>query len=79
MQMMKIQRAKGKKLMAAVLLAALLALVALPVSGSHTCVAGSDDYDQCVAQTAGDEPHDVGSEPSTPWYLSDCQSDDSCR
>ena len=42
-------------LLAIAILAALVALVALPVFSSHTCVAGSDDYDQCIAQSAPPE------------------------
>ena len=78
---MKIQRGTSKKLIAVVLLAALIALLALPVSGSHTCVAGADDYNQCVAQTAGDEPADVGEKESSTWYTDGpCEpDDDGCR
>ena len=73
--MIKLSRGRFRILLAIAILAA---LVALPAFSSHTCVAGTDNYNQCVAQTAGDEPVDVGSEPEDPWYLSECE-DDACR
>lgn len=59
-------------------IALLAALFALPASSSHTCVHGADDYNQCVAQAAGDGPEDVGSEPDDSWF-EDCDGGDACR
>ena len=70
--------AGARQLALALVLATALALIAPRTFGSHTCVAGNDDYDQCLSQTAGDEPSDVGSEPQDPWYNDDCE-DGGCR
>lgn len=50
MNVMKFGNRKLLMLLAIAILALLLAFAALPASSSHDCVAGSDDYDQCVAQ-----------------------------
>ena len=48
---MKIQNHAILKLMVILALALALVIAALPAFSSHTCVAGSDDYDQCVANS----------------------------
>lgn len=60
---MKIHTHAILKLMAVLMLALLLVIAALPASSSHTCVAGSDDYDQCIANTT---PGPSGSSPPPP-------------
>lgn len=64
-------------------IALLAALFALPASSSHTCVHGADDYNQCVAQTAGDETAGASSSSGTPWYEdppdNECDGGDACR
>lgn len=47
-----------------VVVVVLIALMALPAFGSHTCVEGSDDYDQCMAQQPpSEQPTDTGAAP----------------
>ena len=82
---MKIRRGTSKKLMAVVLLAALIALLlAAPVSSNHTCKEGTDDYAQCVALTKGDEqatdPYGAAQTSYTPWHIfcDDPSDEDSC-
>ena len=80
---MKFKRGVSKKLMAVALLAALIALLmAAPVSSSHTCSEGADDYNQCVAQNVHeDETSLYGGGYDAPWYESCDETDpedDSC-
>jgi hypothetical protein len=76
---MKIDGHSIMKVAAIVVLATLVTLLALPTFSSHTCVYGSDDYDQCVSSSSAEEESDSGSEPQTsdvPVWLWEIQSDD---
>ena len=78
---MKTLRSKeGRTLALMLLLIAALVLMALPATGSHTCVEGSDDYDQCVASYAP-PTDDTGTTPAdtsdtTTWDDTDPRPDD---
>ncbi|MYD09702.1 MAG: hypothetical protein F4X02_06630 [Chloroflexi bacterium] len=58
--MRSLKRNSMMKLTAIGLLALPLALSPAPAFSVHTCVPGTDDYDQCVVETEGDEPTDLG-------------------
>ena len=78
---MKVWSRRYKQILTIAIPAALMLMLALPVSSSHTCVFGTTDYDQCVIQTAGDEPVDVGDEPGggNNWYCDPNLDGDACR
>lgn len=78
---MKIHKRRLMRIAATVLLALPFALATAPAFSIHTCVPGADDYDQCVVNTANDEPSDLGSaeEGNSLWLdFSHDQDDDNC-